>query len=335
MSTHKTAVYSQPEIVRLTKSFAYAKTLANNVKLKEQRGLWTHPWLVTSVSATPSWRDTHELKRWIDAEVRWAQQRMLKASQSADGPKAFAEAIDSMRKATRAFFSTYATMEGELAKINTEASNILGFCARSAAVAQASANIALAWMGLLSGPATVGIDWGAKSFLIASGEQLSYKFLGKKLAVGLTASFGTQVIEDWNEAVSADFAALQVLNNVPSWIDDTWHLFFQALNQGCLQTMEKNLGVQVAQVGRHTGQLYERGMTALDNPYTEAVAAGRNAAVRQAQQQEAAIANYAPKGASPGAQLVKGGMKCLAWGLTIKATSDSLVKLKKKWNYEL
>lgn len=335
MSNHSTAIYSQPEIVRLTKTFAYAKTLANNVVLKEHRGLWTHPWLVTSVSASPTWRDSNELKRWIDAEVRWAQQRMLKAAHSAEGPKAFAEAIESMRKATRAFFSTYATMEGEISKINTEASNILGFSARSAAVAAASANIALAWMGLVSGPATVGINYAAKSFLIASGEQIGYKFLGKKLAVGLAAAFGTKIVEDWNQAVSADFAALQVLNNTPGWIDDTWHLFFQALNQGCMSTMEKQLGVQVAEVGKHTSQLYEQGMTVSGNPYTEAVAAKRTAAIRSAQQQDAAIANYSPKGSGMGSQLLKGGMKCLAWGLTIKSTADSLATLKKQWNYEL
>jgi hypothetical protein len=323
------------EIVRLTKTFAYAKTLANNVKLKEHHSLRTHPWVVTGVSSAPTWRDTNELKRWIDAEVRWAQQRMLKAAESSEGPKAFAESIDSMRKATRSFFSTYATMQGELAEITADASNVLGFCARSAAVAQASANIALAWMGLLAGPATIGINWGTKSFLIASGEQVSYKFLAKKVGAGLVASFGTKVVEDWNEAVRADFAALQVLNNVPSWVDDSWHLFFQALNQGCLKTMEKNMGVQVAQVGKHTGQLYQGGMTVLGNPYTEAVAAQRNAAIRQVHQQEAAIANYAPKGGSMGEQLVKGGMKCLAWGLTIKATADSLTTLQRRWNYEL
>src|SRR5258708_2620289 len=161
--THTTAVYSPEAIVRLTKTFAYAKTLACNVKFAEYRGMWTHPWLVTSVSATPGWKDTTELKRWIDAEVDWARQRLLRAAQQDNGTHEFAKAIESMRDATRTFFACYANVEAELSAINEEASNILGFSARAAAVAYASANIALAWMGLLSGPATVLVSWSERS----------------------------------------------------------------------------------------------------------------------------------------------------------------------------
>lgn len=333
MATHTTAGYSPVEIVRLTKTFAFAKTLATNVKLKEHRGLWTHPWLVTSVEAAPAWKDSNDLKRLIDAEVRWARERLDKAAHQSDGGQAFGAALESMRKATRSFFASYATLEAELANLNTEASNILGFSARSAAVAQASANIALAWIGLLSGPATIAVNMTAKRFILYSGE-VSFKFIGQKLGAGLIASFGTQMATNMNEAVNSNFAIVQAVNNAPGFVDDSWQLFFAALNQSCVAKMEKQMGSHVAEVGKQTGKLYEPGMKALGDTRTEAAAAHRTAAVRSVQQQEQAIANYSPQGGGAGMQLAKASMKFAAWGLTCQATFDSLTTLYKQWNYE-
>src|SRR5688572_13947615 len=327
------AGYSQAEIVRLTKSFAYAKVLANNSKMEEHRGLITHPWLVTSVSTSGTWKDSTELANWIQQEVKWAQSRMMDATQKPDGPKAFAQALESMRNAMQSYFLTHAHREAETAKINEEAANILGFSARAAALAYASANIALAWIGLVSGPAVIGLDFATKRLILYGAEEATKGFILKKLGVGLGAAFGTKLAESWEEAASADFAALQLTNNAPGLIDDSWKLFFQALNSSTLGKLEAKYAEQVSQVGQKTTDIW--GSKVLGDPRLEKMIAERNQLMQGARATESKIAGYKPQGQGTGMGVLKMAMKTAAWGLTIQSTYDSLKTLNDQWHYKV
>jgi hypothetical protein len=97
------------------------------------------------------------MMRWITEEIERQRQRLKQAAMAGPGP--FAQCLQSMRVAARKFFATYATTQGETAKIDEAAANVLGMSARAAAVALASANIAQAWMGLVSGSAVVESTW--------------------------------------------------------------------------------------------------------------------------------------------------------------------------------
>ena len=327
-----TAGYSQEELVRLTKTFAYAKVLANNTKMVEHRNLFTHPWLVTSVSNAGTWKDSTELNNWIQAEVKWAQKRLMDAAHKPEGPKAFAQAVESMRNAMQSYFRTQASREAETAAINEQAANILGFSARAAAVAYASSNIALAWIGLLSGPAIIGLNFASKRIILYGAEEATKGFILKKLGVGLTAAFGTKLAESWEEAMSADFAALQATNNAPGLIDDSWKLFFQALNNSTLGKLEAKYAEQVAQVGQKTSDIW--GTKVLGDPRLEKMIAERNQMAQAARATEGQIAGYKPQGGSTGMGVLKMSMKAAAWGLTVQSTWDSLVTLNKQWHYK-
>jgi hypothetical protein len=330
---YKTAVYSKEEIVRLTKTFAYAKILATTSSIRNHRHLFTHPWVTTSVSVAPGWRDATELRQWLNQEVDSARQRLMAAAKKPKGPEEFAKAIDSMRVAMKNFFSTYATMNAEAAKISADASNVLGFCARSAALAYASANIALAWIGLLSTPATIGLNFAAKRFMLYTTEEVTGKFILKKLTVGLGAAFGTKLAENWQEAMSADFAMLQATNNAPGLIDDGWTVFFQALNQSTLGKLGETYVQQVGQISQKTSDIWAT-TGVVDNPLLEQRIAERNQLVQSAQNTRQQINNYRPQGQGLGMGVAKASMKFAAWGLTINSTWDSLKTLNKHWHYQ-
>jgi hypothetical protein len=261
-----------------------------------------------------------------------AQEKLKHAALA--GPKEFARVLDSMHKAAKKFFATYAQMEAETSKINEDASSILGFSARSAAVALASANIALAWMGLLSGPAVVGINVAGRSFLVAAGD-VTYSFLGKKLAVGVVGAFGTNIVTDWSSAMSAEFAMAQATNNAPGWVDDSRRLFFTALNNTTFGKLQGVAREAVQTAAEKADAMYRPGMTVLGNPATEKAAVERAAAVKGAQNAEQQLANYKPQGGSPGMQLGKACMKVAAWGLTVQSTYESLKTLNRQWNYTM
>jgi hypothetical protein len=297
----------------------------------EHKGLFWMPGTPTSVSTAGTWKDSTELSNWIQQEVKVQQKRLLAAAAKENGPGEFARALDSMRNAMHSYFRTSIAREAEVAGINEEASNILGFSARAAAISYASANIALAWIGLLSTPATIGINFATQRFILYGSEQVTKTFILKKLAVGIGAAFGTMIAQDWEQAMSADFAALQATNNTPGLIDDSWALFFQALNQSTLQKMKAQYVQQVGNIGQKTSDLW--GMK-MGDPRLEQTAAQRNQMVAAARGTEQRMANYTPQGGSKLMEGMKLTMKAAAWGLTVKSTLDSLETLKKNWYYQ-
>jgi hypothetical protein len=317
---HRTAAYSQEEIVRLVNNFAYAKTLATTSKMTEHHDLLISPWAVNRVSVGSEARSQAEFAGWIREEVRFAQARLKQAA--AGGPKPFGLCLQSMHTATRKFFQAYGAMQAETAVIDENTANQMGLWARNAARVQMAANISLTWLGLLGGPATVGINWARRELIYKMGD-VTGAFIGKKLAVGVFGAFGTVLVTDWSNALNADFAITQATNNAPSLVDDSWRLFFASLNDTAVGKLRSGFKASLETVAEKADAMYKPGMTVLGNPATEKAAVERAAAVKTAQNAEQQLANYKPQGTSTGMLLGKATMTVAAWGLTIYSTWDS------------
>ena len=179
----------------------------------------------------------------------------------------------------------------------------------------------------------IGVNFASKRIILYGAEEATKGFILKKLGVGLGAAFGTKLAENWEEAMSADFAALQATNNSPGLIDDSWKLFFQAMNNSTLGKLEAKYAEQVAQVGQKTTDIW--GTKVLGDPRLEKMIAERNQLAQGARATEGQIANYKPQGQSTGMGVLKMGMKAAAWGLTIQSTWDSLQTLNKQWHYKI
>lgn len=332
MKNHVTAVYDQEEIVRVFRAFAHAKLLATQSKVQNVRGLFFEPWLVTSTEVVQPWKSRAELIRLVDAEVSLQRQRLLQMMTSGHGPNRLREFLMSLRKATKSFFETYRMMEAENSQINEDAAYILGLNQRSAAVARACADISLAWIGLLSGPAVIGWNLASRRFILYEA-QATMPFIAKKLAVGLTGAFGTKLAESWQEAASADFVMVQARNNTPGLVDDSWKIFFSALNLHCERTLVNAYRGEVGQLGEQTSRLY--GMS-LSDPRIEEVAAKRNALMNSARAAGGRLSAY--DRAAPVLNTLGGGVKFVfkaaAWGFTLKSTGDSMVLLREQWQLD-
>ena len=220
MKQHMTAVYNQEEIVRVFRSFAYAKLLATQSRVENYRGLCFKPWIVTRTEIVQPWRSREELGRLINEEVKFQRDHLLKLLSNGRGPAVLHQCLKSLRKATQSFFSAYRNGEAENSQINEDAAYVLGISQRSAAVARACADISLAWIGLLSGPAVIGWNLASRRFILYQAEA-TMPFIARKLAVGLTGAFGTKLAESWEQAASADFLMVQVQNNTLGFVDDS------------------------------------------------------------------------------------------------------------------
>ncbi len=332
MKQHITAVYNQEEIVRVFRSFAYAKLLATQSRVENYRGLFFEPWIVTRTEIVQPWRSREELARLINEEVKIQRDHLLKLLSSGHGPAVLHQFMKSLRKATLSFFEAYRMMEAENSQINEDAAYVLGISQRSAAVARACADISLAWIGLLSGPAVIGWNLASRRFILYQAEA-TMPFIVRKLAVGLTGAFGTKLAESWEQAASADFLMVQVQNNTPGFVDDSWKIFFAALNAQVDRTLVTAYRNEVGQLGQATTNLY--GMS-LGDPRIEQAAARRNALMNSARTAGGRL--NAMDRVTPVLSTLGGGVKFLfkaaAYGLTIKATGESLVLLRDQWQLD-
>ena len=331
MKQHITAVYDDVETIRVFRHFAYAKLLAQQSKIKDYRDLFTHPWLVTRTEVVHPWTSRAELDQLIKREIVFQQERCRLVTQRPDGPVSLKEFFEAMRRATMRFFETYRMMEAENSQINEDAAYVLGISQRSAAVARGCADISLAWIGLLSGPAVICWNMASRRFILYQAEAATMPFILKKLGVGLAGAFGTKIAENWQEAASADFVMVQAGNNTPGFVDDSWKSFFAALNMQVERTLIRAYSASVAGLGQEATNLW--GMN-LSDPRIEQVAARHNALRASAQIAGQRLDNYAPKGAGPLAGGVKWIFKGAAYGLAVKSTVDSLSLLTQQWQLD-
>jgi|GEM_PF-2852443 len=311
---------SQGELIRLTQEFIHWKLVATKAKIVNHHHLMTHFWLTTAVSVQTSWKSQAEYDSDYKAELTQAQDWLARAAKAPDGPARIVNCINAMHKARRMYQETYRDMNAEAAKISADAAEYLyKWGQRPAAIALFSSTVALGWMGLLSGPAVVGLDLAAKSFLISSGEA-SMAFIGKKIGVGVAASFGTTIAQSWAEAASARFIMVQIGNNIPGYVDDSWRIFFVALNQATYQKVVNNAFFEAAAGANLDSAMKAKGVTVADY---ERLAAMRKAAAQR--QLEAAKSVNTFKAGEPVGKManVKKLFKVGAWGLTIYQTLES------------
>lgn len=330
MKQHITAVYDDADIIRVFRSFAYAKLLATQSEVKGYRDLFFEPWLVTRTEVVHPWKSRAELDQRIRQEVVLQQQRLLTLLQRPNGPVCLGEFLKSMRRATRRFFETYRMMEAENSQINEDAAYVLGLSQRSAALARACADVSLAWIGLLSGPAVICWNMASRRFILYQAEA-TMPFILQKLGVGLAGAFGTKIAENWQEAASADFVMVQARNNTPGFVDDSWKIFFAALNAHVERNLNKAYSASVAALGQETTNLW--GMN-LSDPRIEQVAARRNALTESARAAGQRADNPAPRGGGTLAGGVKWIFKGAAYGFTIKSTVESLSLLSQQWQLD-
>jgi len=332
MRQHITAIYREDDIIRVFRTFAYAKLLATQSTVKNYRDLFFEPWIVTRTEVVQPWKSRAELSRLVDAEVALQRQRLLELLRQSQGPDRLLQFLKSLRKATTSFFESYRMMEAENSQHNEDAAYILGWSQRSAAVARACADLSLAWIGLLSGPAVIGWNAASRRFILYQADA-TMPFIARKLAVGLTGAFGTKIAENWQEAASADFVMVQAQNNTPGFVDDSWKIFFAALHQHCEKTLVTTYRNEVAQLGAVNTELY--GMK-LSDPRIEAVAAQRTALMNSARSAGNQLNMY--DRAAPLLGMAGKGVKFLfkgaAWGLTIKSSGESLQLLRQQWQLD-
>lgn len=311
---------SQGELIRLTQEFVHWKLIATKAKIVNHHYLMSHFWLTTAVSVETSWKSQGEYDADFKSELTQAQNWLTNAAKQPDGPTRIVNCINAMHKARKMYQETYRDMNAEASKISADAAEYLYKWGQApAAIALFSSSVALGWMGLLSGPAVVGVDLTAKSFLVSAGD-VSMAFIGKKIGVGVAASFGTTIASSWAEAASARFIMVQIGNNIPGFVDDSWRLFFLALNQSTYQKFANNAFYESASVANLDSALKMKGRTIGE---MESLTAMRKAAVQRqaaAAKSLGAFKATEPAGAAAG---VKSLFKVGAWGLTIYSTVES------------
>lgn len=322
------APLSQQEIIERTQQFVHWKLVSQKMRIVDHHDLRTHFWLTTAVSVQTPWRNQAEYDADFAAELKLAQNWLLKAAARDNGPEEIKKCFDNMIRWTRQFMRNYADCNAEASAITENAGNyLLNWGQRPAAIAQCAATVALGWIGLVSGPAVVGLDLASKSFLISTGEA-SVGFIVKKLATGVAANFGVTVAENWADAVTARFVVTQTTTNSPGFIHDTWPNFFRAAHNAAMLKVNQEVFYETAANANAGIAMHQPGVK-VDSNEARVLATVRETTAARAQAaapKPAAVPRAGSTGLAGGALKV---LKGAAYLITYYQTGESLYKLYK------
>ena len=330
--TYLTAYVEQESIVQLFRGFALAKTLAERSQVVYRCDMLVNPWKATSADVVENINGSAELDELLKAEVAVALERL---KQRAHSPNDICDFMKDLAQARQGFFRSYQMKLDATGKINQDAAFWLTFGLRAASVARASADVALAWAGLLCGPAVFGLDMAKRRFIIFATEEgavITKAFIFKKFGVALTDAFGTTLAENWQAAARSDMMLIgknNMATNTPGLLNDLFTMIVQFFHNRTISRLQSALTDQRAELTKIRGQI--SAAKAANTPY-----GGLNAARRAAEQgvKSAQQSVAAQQGVPNSLKVTSAGavLKAAAWGLTMLSTEQSLARLYRNWN---